>query len=111
MSVITDEGVFSRMVTTIDDDMNGFRHLLIKMALSGSSLASEAVLQGILAISAYHLFGSGAGLLYSFAATEALSRSMQVSTGFHDRISQLAAIMLLASYEVCLYVSFALFVS
>ena len=90
----------SRTVTTIDDDMNGFRHLLIKMAISDTSSSSKAVLQGILAISAYHLHGTGAGLPYSFAAIGALSRSMRASSAFRDRVSQLAATMLLTSYEV-----------
>ena len=94
------EGVLSRMITTIDDHRNGFRHLLIKMALSDTSVSSAAVLQGILAFSAYHLYGSQAGIKHSFAATSALSASMQSSTEVRDRYYQLAASLLMTTYGV-----------
>lgn len=94
------EGVLSRMITTIDDDRNGFRHLLIKMALSDASVSSAAVLQAILAFSAYHLSGSQAGIKHSFAATSALAASMRSSTGSRDRYYQLAASLLLTTYGV-----------
>ena len=88
------------MMTTIDDDHNGFRHVLIKLALSDKSASSEAVLQGILAFSAYHLSESGTGLEYSFAATKSLSASMRISTEPRDRLCQIAASMVLVTYGV-----------
>lgn len=94
------EGVLSRIITTVDDDRNGFRHVLIKMALSEKSVSSEAVLQSILAFSAYHLSGSQAGIKHSFAAISALSSSMRVSTDLRDRYYQLAASLVLTTYGV-----------
>ena len=88
------------MITTIDDDRNGFRHLLIKMALSDVSVSSAAVLQALLAFSAYHLYGSQAGIKHSFAATSALAASMRSSTGIRDRYYQLAASLVLTIYGV-----------
>lgn len=100
------EGVLSRMITTVDDDGNGFRHVLIKMALSDTSVSSEAVLQGILAFSAYHLSGSQAGINHSFAAISALSASMRISTDLRDRYCQLAASLVLTTYGVSLLCCF-----
>ena len=94
------ERVLSRLMTTIDDDHNGFRHILIRLALSDKSASSEAILQGILAFSAYHLSESGAGLEYSFAATKSLSASMRISTEPRDRLCQIAASMVLVTYGV-----------
>ena len=94
------ETVLSRIMTTIDDDRNGFRHVLIKMALSEPSVSSAAVLQAILAFSAYHLSGSQAGIKHSFAAISALSSSMQSSTELRDRYYQLAASLVLTTYGV-----------
>ena len=94
------EGVLSRMIPTIDDDSNGFRHVLIKMALSDASVSSAAVLQAILAFSAYHLSGSQAGIKHSFAAISALSTSMRLSTELRDRYYQLAASLVLTTYGV-----------
>ena len=94
------EGVLSRMITTIDDDRNGFRHVLIKMALSDTCVSSAAVLQAILAFSAFHLSGSQAGIKHSFAAISALSSSMQLSRELRDRYYQLAASLVLTTYGV-----------
>lgn len=99
------ETVLCRMITTIDDDRNGFRHVLIKLALSENSASSEAVLQGILAFSAYHLSEGSSGIEHSFAATKALSASMRVATEPRDRLYQLAASMVLVTYGVSLFPS------
>ena len=101
------ETVLSRIVTTIDDDRNGFRHVLIKMALSDSSVSSVAVLQAILAFSAYHLSGGQAGIKHSFAAISALSSSMRLSTELRDRYHQLAASLILTTYGVSVIPCFA----
>lgn len=100
------EKTLSRMVTSIDDDRNGFRHVLIKMALSNASESSAAVLQAILAFSAYHLSGSQAGIKHSFAAISALSYSMRFSTEPRDRYFQLAASMVLMTYGVSVVLCF-----
>lgn len=103
------ETVLSRMVTTIDDDRNAFRHVLIKMALSDASMSSVAVLQAILAFSANHLSGSQAGAKHSVAAINALSSSMRCSTELRDRYRQLAASLVLTTYEVNTLSCFAVF--
>lgn len=94
------ENVVSRTVTSIDDDMNGFRHILIMMALSEKSVFSSAVLEAVLAFSAYHLSGSQDVLDHSFVATEALSTAMRLSDQLRDRCLPLAASMLLVMYGV-----------
>ncbi|KAL2066915.1 hypothetical protein VTL71DRAFT_1339 [Oculimacula yallundae] len=48
-------GVLSGMITTIDDDQNGFRSILLPNALSHQSLASQSLHEAILALSALHL--------------------------------------------------------
>lgn len=94
------ETKLSRIVTTIDDDRNGFCHVLIKLALSDGSKSSAAVLQAMLAFSAYHLSGSEAGIEHNFAAISALSSCMQSSTELNDRYCQLAASLVLTMYGV-----------
>ena len=101
------ETVLSRIITTVDDDRNGFRHVLIKMALSDSSTSSAAVLQAILAFSAYHLYGRQAGVKHNFAAISALSSSMRTSTELRDRYHQLATSLVLVMYAVSVILFYA----
>lgn len=54
------------------------------------SVSSDAVLQGILALSAYHPSDGGAGIEHNFTAINALSASIRVSTEPRDRFYQLA---------------------
>lgn len=105
------ETVLSRIITTVDDYRNGFRHVLIKMALSEPSVSSAAVLQAILAFSAYHLSGSQAGIQHSFAAISALSSSLRSSTELRDRYHQLAASLVLTTYGVSVIFAFHRFFS
>lgn len=90
----------SRLITTIDDDTNGFRHVLIKMAFSDSSDSSLAILQAILTFSAYHLYGADAAATHNLAAVGALARSLESSSDPRDRLGQLAASMLLVTFGV-----------
>ena len=94
------ETVLSREITTVDEGMNGFRNILIKIALSDSSTSSRAVLQRILAISAYHLSRGNAGVQHNFAAVNGLSKRLQSSSEVPSRFSQLAASMLLITYGI-----------
>ena len=66
------ESVLSRIITTIDDHRYGFRHVLLRLALSEKSVSSKVVVQGILAFSAYHLSEGGAGTEHNFTAINAL---------------------------------------
>ena len=94
------ETTASRMITTIDDDSNGFRHVLIRMAFSDPCDSSVAVLQAILAFSACQLYGGDAASVHNAAAVKALSKSIEASWTLKDRLCQLAASMLLVTYGV-----------
>ncbi|CAF9936947.1 MAG: hypothetical protein HETSPECPRED_010509 [Heterodermia speciosa] len=94
------ETTASRMITTIDDEANGFRHVLISMAFSGSSDSSSAIIQAILAFSACQLYGGDAASVHNAAAVQALSKSMETSSAPQDRLCQLAASMLLVTFGV-----------
>lgn len=88
------------MITTIDDDSNGFRHVLIGMAFSDPSDSSDAVIQAILAFSACQLYGGDAASAHNAAAVKALSKSIEASWTPKDRLCQLAASMLLVTFGV-----------
>ncbi|CZR57513.1 uncharacterized protein PAC_07402 [Phialocephala subalpina] len=74
LSYYTD--VLSRMVTTIDDAKNGFRNVLLPMALSDANNATAGLRQAMLAISAYHLWGHDAAINYKLSAIRYLSKSL-----------------------------------
>jgi hypothetical protein len=65
------------MVTTIDDSKNGFRTVLLPVALSEDSIASSGLRQAVFAISAYHLWGHDAAVKYKLSAIRHLSKSLQ----------------------------------
>lgn len=94
------EAIASRLIATVDDDTNGFRHVLIKMALSDLNESSSAILQGILTFSAYHLHGIHAASAHNVAAVQALSKSLKTAFAPQDRLCQLAASMLLVTCGV-----------
>ena len=94
------ETTASRVITTIDDDSNGFRHVLIGMAFSGSSDSSFAMIQAILAFSACQLYGGDAASVQNAAAVQALSKSIATSSAPQDRLCQLAASMLLVTFGI-----------
>lgn len=90
----------SRTFTIIDDSFNGFRHLLIKMALFDTSSSSNAVLQAIYALSAYRLNGPSQSVAYKVEAINFLTASMKEFSSTKDSLQTLAASMLLCLYEV-----------
>ena len=94
------ETTASRMITTIDDDSNGFRHVLIGMAFSDLFDSASAMIQAILAFSACQLYGGDAASMHNAAAVQALSRSIENSSAPQDRLCQLAASMLLVTFGI-----------
>ncbi|KAI3326138.1 fungal-specific transcription factor domain-containing protein [Xylariaceae sp. AK1471] len=88
----------SQMISTIDIN-NGFREDLIPMALSSEGKASHGLRNAILAVSAFHLWGSGQALSYKAEAIRSLSSSLSTeSLGTTE--TQLATSMMLCVYNV-----------
>lgn len=100
LTQFTDENSLSRIITTIDDSTNGFRHLLIRLALSDVSMSSNALLQAIFALSAYQLSGRNQGTAYKVNAINSLSKAMREEANRYDRLRQISASMLLVLCEV-----------
>ncbi|KAL4887865.1 fungal-specific transcription factor domain-containing protein [Aspergillus ambiguus] len=96
------EAVLSRMITTVDDDTNGFRNILLPMILTNTThIAGKALLHGILALSAFYLGHVGQALDQKVKAIKYLSQSCKASDAdSSSRMIQLAACMLLCVYEV-----------
>jgi hypothetical protein len=92
-----DDQVLARMVTTIDDNTNGFRLDIIPIALSGDA-GSQSLLQATLALSSYHLGREEDALSHKVRALKSLSESFQHSNA--SRLSQFAACMMLCVYSV-----------
>jgi hypothetical protein len=92
-----DDQVLARMVTTIDDNTNGFRLDIIPMALSGDA-GSQSLLQATLALSSYHLGREEDALNHKVRALKSLSESFQHCNA--SRLSQFAACMMLCVYSV-----------
>jgi len=69
--------VLSRIITTIDDGLNGFRTVLLPNAFSEQILSSQSLRQSILAVSASHLWGHDAAIQYKLNAIRLLSKSIQ----------------------------------
>ncbi|KIM99357.1 hypothetical protein OIDMADRAFT_127129 [Oidiodendron maius Zn] len=90
--------VLSRMVTTIDDSKNGFRTVLLPMALSEANNASSGLRQALFAISAYHLWGHDTALKYKLSAIRHLSKSLQ--NGENETLLQFATSMMLCIGDV-----------
>lgn len=65
------------MITTVDDAKNGFRSVLLPMALSDANNATAGLRQAMLAISAYHLWGHDAAIKFKLSAIRHLSKSLQ----------------------------------
>lgn len=86
------------MITTIEAN-NGFRGELLPMALNGSSFAAKGLLNAILALSAFHLYGPGAALPYKTCALQLLSHSLEIEPTVYTQ-PQLAASMMLCVYNV-----------
>ncbi|KAJ5890118.1 hypothetical protein N7504_010928 [Penicillium tannophilum] len=96
------EAVLSRMITTVDDDTNGFRNILLPMILTDTThIAGKALLHAVLALSAFYLGHLGQALDQKVKAIKYLSQSCKASDAdSSSRMIQLAACMLLCVYEV-----------
>lgn len=92
------------MITTIDDDTNGFRLELIPMALSSTAASSRSLLQTTLALSSFHLGRPEEALKYKVKAIKSLSESFKVVPGSveseKEKATQFAACMMLCVYSV-----------
>ncbi|KAK7736657.1 hypothetical protein SLS53_006863 [Cytospora paraplurivora] len=90
----------ARMISTVESN-NGFRLKLLPIALSDSNFAAKGLRSAILALSAFHRFGSGAALPYKIQALQLLSHSLEKESSNDAPIeSQLAASMMLCVYNV-----------
>lgn len=89
------------MISTIDIN-NGFRDDLLPMALSNIGNASNGLRNAMLAVSAFHLWGSEEALSYKADALRSLSSSLSSeSIGITE--TQLATSMMLCVYNVGTY--------
>jgi hypothetical protein len=93
-----DDSILSRMITTIDDDTNGFRHELIPIALSSSEASSKGLLEATLALSSFHLGKQEEALMHKVKAINSLSKSFNGQNA--SRIAQFSACMMLCVYSV-----------
>ena len=86
------------MITTVDDERNGFREFLIPIATATSSVSSKGLMKAILSLAAFHLHGEGAALEHKIDAFRLLSTAFkhQEDTG----IAQVSAIMMLCVCDV-----------
>jgi hypothetical protein len=86
------------MITTIDDNTNGFRHELIPIALSSSEASSQGLLEATLALSSFHLGKQEEALMHKVKAINSLSKSFNGQNA--SRIAQFSACMMLCVYSV-----------
>lgn len=91
------------MITTIDDSRNGFRGILLPLALAEKEISSQSLRHAIFAVSASHLWGEAAAVKYKIAAIRFLSQSL--NTGEVPNISQFSACMMLLICDVGFIVS------
>ncbi|CAI6333220.1 unnamed protein product [Periconia digitata] len=87
------------MITTIDDDTNGFRLNLIPMALSSSDMSSRSLLEATLALASFHIGREEDALKHKVQAIKLLSDSFR-STTEQNRIAQFSTCMMLCVYSV-----------
>ena len=97
-NMLADDSVLARMITTIDDNTNGFRLDLIPMALSSSDVSSRSLLQATLALSSFHIGRPEEALRHKVEAIKSLSESFQGERT--SKLTQLAACMMLCVYSV-----------
>ena len=95
---LVDDSVLSRMITTIDDNTNGFRFELIPMAMSSSDASSRGLLEAILALASFHVGKQEEALVHKVKAIKSLSTSFR--GGNASRVAQFAACMMLCVYSV-----------
>ncbi|KAF1958271.1 hypothetical protein CC80DRAFT_503054 [Byssothecium circinans] len=92
------DSVVARMITTIDDDTNGFRLHLIPMALSTSNASSKSLLEATLALSSFHIGRQDEALRHKVNAIKLLSSSFENAAS--SRIAQVSTGMMLCVYSV-----------
>jgi hypothetical protein len=90
--------ILARMISTIDVN-NGFRDDLLPIAMSNYSNASYSLRNSILALAAFHLWGSEQALSYKAEALRSLSTSFSADVAGNTQ-AQLAASMMLCVYNV-----------
>ncbi|KAI0017027.1 fungal-specific transcription factor domain-containing protein [Xylariomycetidae sp. FL0641] len=88
----------SRMISTIDVN-NGFRETLLPMVLSSSGQASHGLRNAMLAVAAFHLWGTKHAFPYKAEAIRSLSSSLSTEPMGTTEI-QLATSMMLCVYNV-----------
>jgi hypothetical protein len=86
------------MITTIDDDTNGYRLELIPMALSSHGSSSDSLLQATLALASFHLGRPKQALKHKVQAIVSLSASFREISS--NQAAQFAACMMLCVYSV-----------
>ncbi|PVH97578.1 hypothetical protein DM02DRAFT_730495 [Periconia macrospinosa] len=92
------DSVVARMITTIDDDTNGFRLNLIPMALSSTETSSKSLLEATLALAAFHVGREEDALKHKVRAIRLLSDSIQ--SPHQNKIAQFSTCMMLCVYSV-----------
>ena len=97
---VLDDSVLARMITTVDDNTNGFRLDLMPMALSSSDASSKSLLQATLALSSFHLGRPDDALRYKVEAIKSLSESLHMKCGPEEKVKMLASCMQLCVYSV-----------
>ncbi|KAI2625101.1 fungal-specific transcription factor domain-containing protein [Hypoxylon sp. NC1633] len=93
------QGKLSQMISTIDVN-NGFRDYLLPMALANLGNASDGLRNAMLAVSAFHLWGSQQALSYKAEALRSLSSSLLSIEPVSITETQLATSMMLCVYNV-----------
>jgi hypothetical protein len=86
------------MISTVDIH-NGFRDDILPMALATYSSASHGLRNAMLALAAFHLWGSEQALPYKAKALRSLSSSLS-SESVDITETQLATSMMLCVYNV-----------
>ncbi|KAF2814254.1 uncharacterized protein BDZ99DRAFT_234292 [Mytilinidion resinicola] len=89
--------VLARMITTIDDDNNGFRTNILPMALSSED-STKSLLKATLALASFHLSKTEDAIQYKMAAFKRLCISLWISK--NSVAAQAASCMMLCVYSV-----------
>jgi hypothetical protein len=89
----------STMISTIQSQ-NGFRSELLPMILSSSDSSASALRYAMMAVSAFHHFGTQAALPYKVTAVRCLSSSLASDSAHGAAETQAAASLMLCVYSV-----------
>lgn len=90
------ESVLSRMITTIDDNGNGFRKEILPMAIASQTDSAQSLYNALLAVAAFHLGRTEEALRYKLTALQLLGTSVKTTI----QPAQLATCMMLCVYNV-----------